>query len=384
MKKIFSILAYTIVISAFSCMAQPSNFNLNNLLLPSQLIISDHVGFDTLFNQQGTSQGPFVVQKPFFEMVRKLDMLGIIANKALSNSLKVYSAEFDGDYYPYSAIATDSILSEAQLRKNLGEEESIVTTDNPDGSMTQATVLKVIVPEELSSLNFIEEWVLTANPLKFVKKVLAYEPVRRYLDNHSDYEQYRYQKAFRVINPQPSKVPNANRKLAAQIRYEYFFYSHETYTFYDYSFLVTKCLERADECSDITTSSNYAPYFNKMSQKVFIKLLMENALSGKIPVKEYNSAKTLSKSELANKIIRDVPLQYFDIKGNLADTIIKTDITDEISALVFVEDWYLDTVTMQLDKKVTAIAPVRYYLDYSNEASTVMREILFEIPLANE
>ena len=53
--------------------------------------------------------------------------------------------------------------------------------------------------------------------------------------------------------------------------------------------------------------------------------------------------------------------------------------TEKIKSYVFIENWYLDTKTLQIEKEVVGIAPVRYYINTDNPTAQPVRKIDFVV-----
>lgn len=370
------------ILAANICFSQQTGFSPDNLLLPQKLIVSELVGFDTLYLQTGTVDGPAMADKPFFEISGQIKILQMLAEGVLSNKIKAYDAQTYNAFFPYSIYEKDSMLSSEEIRERLGERTDTVITQDENGNEVKLQIKYDMVLEELTSVNFIEEWIFKANPPSFDKNVIAWEPVRRYSFGDSEMEEFRHSKTFRVYNPEVNGSTNPNVKLAAQIKYEYFFNLGNIFLMDDFSSAGKGYNEKLYINMDLglVTGNENAPFFTTFSQKMFVKSLIDIALSEKVTVREYYSQQVLTIQQVEQKIVRDEEISVLDMEGNAVVKTVKQNIKDDIMSVVFIEDWFFDAQSLRMEKKVSGIAPVRYYLDYkSSEDPLWMREILFVV-----
>ncbi len=364
------------------CFSQQTGFRGDNNLLPDRLIVSELVGFDTIFQQVGINGKPGIVAKPFFEISNPMPIPQLVLDGLLKGKLLAYDAQNQDELFPYSIFEKSRQLSTEQIRRNLGERVDTVLTQDENGAEIKLLVKYDFVPEELALLNFIEAWKYSEDPPVFEKEVIAYEPVRRYSFGDSENEEFRYQKAFRIYNPESTEKTHGNLKLAAQISYEYFFNLGNIFLMEYFPQAVLQYFEKSASNFDMGLSfgSQNAPFFNTFSQKTFVKSLVNIAMSGKATIKEYNTQVVLTKKQVHDAIYREKIIYMADLEGNMIEKKVNQDVSEDINSVVFIEDWFFDPQTMRIEKKVKGIAPVRYYMDYTSPDDPVlMREILFTI-----
>ncbi len=361
--------------------AQIPGFRNNNLLLPDKLIISEHIGFDTLYAYTADSLATDRLSKPFFEIQKYADFTQFLAEKALDGTIKVFDASQYSDQLPYSALNPDRQLLLTEIQKNLGVDTFKVL--NSDNSYRLA--VKDIDFGELNSINFIEDWTLTDNPLSFKKNVYVIEPIRRYSRYWSDDElDYRFYSAFRFYNNQNAKGNSQSLKLIARVKYEYFFNIDQGFQNKNFQQLV-QCYMQSSEAGYDANLGRYnvnAPFFNGFNQRVFIQTILNSAFSGKVKSIEFGSNSPLTPDEVRSKVFEPltVKVENFDT-GLIEDRTVINDYTSEIISVIFTEEWYFDETLLQFQKKVIGISPVRYYIDQNAEQPIVKRKVLFTVEL---
>ncbi|NVO10038.1 MAG: hypothetical protein HXX16_08775 [Bacteroidales bacterium] len=377
-----SVLIASMVFSS-NLFSQISGFRKDNLLLPEKLIISEQVGFDSLYLASKDSVHRNFPSMPIFDFKTYIDIKKVIVDKVLAG-FKVFDPSQANEDFPYSALDQNEPLALTEIQRNLGQRADTVRKINDDGTIEVMVAYRQIEPKELSSFNFIEGWSLTANPLNFHKEVFAYEPVRRYLDDFSDFDKFRYRKAFRLYNNPNYKIDKSKLKLAAQVKYEHLFNFDGVYRNEIFSDLVAKRLSQNDLDFQISQiySNTISPFFNGFNQLIFIKTLLDNVYSGNAIAYDYYTSAKLTPQEAKGRVIIPKTLIITNpLSGENEERTIEADLTSEIISVVFTEEWYFDEETLQLEKKVVGIAPVRYFYDWANGQEVIKRQILFTINL---
>jgi hypothetical protein len=320
---------------------------------------------------------------PIFDFKTYIDIKKVIVDKVLAG-LKVFDPSQANEDFPYSALDQGELLTLAQIQRSLGQSADTVRKINDDGTIEVMVAYREIKPKELSSFNFVEGWSLTANPLSFHKDVFAYEPVRRYLDDFSDFDKFRYRKVFRLYNNPNYKIDKSKLKLAAQVKYEHLFNFDGAYRNDIFSDLVAKRLSQNDLDFQISQiySNTISPFFNGFNQLIFIKTLLDNVYSGNAIAYDYYTTDKLTPQEAKGRVIIPKTLIITNpLSGENEERTIEADLTSEIISVVFTEEWYFDEETLQLEKKVVGIAPVRYFYDWANGEDVIKRQVLFTINL---
>jgi len=381
MKAVKVILCITFLGVSLNIFSQTAGFKKDNILLPEKLIISELVGFDSLYHFPLDSFVNGNISKPFFEINKTTDIIKVLAKRVMNSTASAYDASRWDEYYPYSSVEHSEQLPNNEVLKLLGQDTlRVISSDNDD----ERLVVKVIDLNEITSINFIEDWSFSVEPLTFKKNVYALEPVRRAMYSYSDDGEYRYRKTFRIYNKQNDNVDKSNLKLAATVKYEYFFNLDGTYITNNFQKLVEMSFQQSEqdfENNRIPNSLN-APFLNSFNQSIFIKTLLNSAFSGKVKVTDFTGTKTLTPNEARDKVFKKMIVLVPNIDtGENEERTMENDYTSEIVSVIFVEEWYFDAESLAIQKKVVGIAPVRYFYDYSNEQNILRREILFLVSL---
>lgn len=364
--------------------SQISGFRKDNLLLPEKLIISEQVGFDSLYLDSKDSVQRNFPSMPIFDFKVYIDIKKVIVDKVLSGNYKVFDPSQSGEFFPYGALDQNDPLTLTEIQRNLGQRTDSVSKFNEDNTTELLVTTHEIESKELSSINFFEGWSLTTNPLNFHKEVYAYEPVRRYLDDFSDFDRFRYMKVFRLFNNPNYKIDKSKLKLAAQVKYEHLFNFDGAYRNEIFSDLVAKRLGQNDLDFQISQiySNTISPFFNGFNQLIFIKTLLDNVYSGNAIAYDYYTSAKLTPQEAKGRVIEPKILIVTNpLSGENEERAVEVDLTSEIISVVFIEEWYFDEETLQLEKKVVGIAPVRYFYDWANGEEVLKRQVLFTINL---
>jgi hypothetical protein len=368
------------VASSLKGYSQPYGFRKDNLLLPDRLLVLDRVPFDSVFTEESSSLHLDNTSMPLFGYRRELDILRVIANKAVQGAVKVYSSDTVDFMDPLNPKNIARPMGLAEIRQQLGERNETTYVLNEKGEETCVVRKLEMALEELVGFNFIEEWAFTISPLRFTKNVMAYMPIRRWLDWRSDFEDdYHYTRPFVLLNPQAPTKPEAALRRAAQVKYELFFNADYGYNRISYTEIVRNYLNNQTLGDYVISLPSYS-FLSTLNQRILVKTLVENAIEGKSRVLDYDSDKPIFPSDIRSRAFRNETVTYYNADGELRDTIVTKNITDEIRSVVFIEDWFFDTETMRMQKKVTGIAPVRYYYDSSfGEDDLIKREVLFVV-----
>lgn len=379
----FSILAALMGLS-HTLLSQTTGFRADNLLLPEKLLISEQVGFDSLYLYSKDSIHRNFPSMPIFDFKVYIDIKKVIVDKVLAGNFKVFDPSQSDEFFPYGALNQTEPIVLTEIQRNLGQRTDTVTKFNEDNTNELLVTTNEIEPKELSSINFIEGWSLTANPLSFHKEVYAYEPVRRYLDDFSDFEKFRYRKVFRLYNNPNYKIDKSKLKLAAQVKYEHLFNFDGAYRNDIFSDLVAKRLSQNDLDFQVSQiySNTISPFFNGFNQLIFIKTLLDNVYAGNATACDYYTSAKLTPKEAKERVIKpQIVIITNPLSGDDEERAIEVDLTSEIISVVFTEEWYFDEETLQLEKKVVGIAPVRYFYDWTNEQEVLKRQVFFTVNL---
>ncbi len=180
---------------------------------------------------------------------------------------------------------------------------------------------------EFSDFYFYEHWTLdTTESFLFNKEVVFWSPIK-----------YNKEEKSKILTGKVSCSDTSNLQLLAK---------HVIYEFL------------LDDTLNVNRSLN---------KNLLVKLIIDKALNGQIPVYHPNNGKKLSKNELNERLdITDSSLYmpYYNIYS-----------------LVFIENWYYNPNTFAIKKEIVGIAPVKQiYLDDEVTKSIIFVLFLKEKP----
>jgi len=127
-----------------------------------------------------------------------------------------------------------------------------------------------------------------------------------------------------------------------------------------------------------------SPYFNATNQQNFITTLINQVIEGKTHTCDYRTKQPLTALEAKDRIFTHDTISVMDENGEFKDMVVEHNRTDQIYSILFIEEWSIDPLTMQLEKKVTGIAPIRYFpVPTSTGDDKIRREVVFIIDMDN-
>ena len=199
---------------------------------------------------------------------------------------------------------------------------------------------------EIKSIYFKEEWFLdTTHPLLFEKKVVCWYPVRHYQNENID----KMKLIFKATGGNPTEL------LAKNVIYE--FNLEDTLN------------------PEFTTNLNVA----KLSSLIINKVIHGKA-KGYDPL-DTNNVFTVDQILTHMGAAKDSV--YVD-DPNTGEQVLKViDVSpmyEQITSMVFVEDWYYDLKTYSIKKVIKSVGPVRHYLKNDEP----VKNIIFMMPLGRE
>lgn len=210
--------------------------------------------------------------------------------------------------------------------------------------------------QEYRTLLFDESWALDTSLFVMKKKVRSYSLIREYI-RQSEYRGSVPTKSIvaRYVFPDSIKRSDSIRLIAEDVAYE------------------------------VLLQNNENPEFlENMQVSHVVKTIVEKFLSASVPAYSFAYRDTLiprGKEEVEQSLGKEVVCyttendETFEI-----DTVCFDKDVDlkEIGGLAFIEDWYLDSKTLEIIKQVKAIAPVRMY--YHTIDENTEPELIKSIP----
>jgi glycosidase len=129
-------------------------------------------------------------------------------------------------------------------------------------------------------------------------------------------------------------------------------------------------LERTDKNViyevDLSLDPELPHWMGNIDSKKFMEMLLEKVKSGKLTAYSPLSAKpepiTWSDIEYNLGVRTDTAQTIDESTGKLTSKVMKNEInTNELKRLIFIEEWTFDESTLQFNKKILALAPVRVF-----------------------
>jgi hypothetical protein len=204
--------------------------------------------------------------------------------------------------------------------------------------------------DELNKILFVETWQFNASKFVMTKDVERWCPVRTYMKQIDSVQSEEIKKMlFWVMQSDKKCEKNKMSLLKENISYEF-----------------------------NLTNETVPEWLRDFNHERFISLVLSQALSGKIAAFDFfNQTKQLSSKEIRENLGETTKYYFVENKttGNF-DTVEVASryFPEEITSVIFVEDWYIDWNTLQILKKVKSIAPVRHYINYRDNGDEEMEK----------
>jgi len=373
-------------------------FSINNLfcqsidsyLYPSELLISDKITFATLVDYQEC----YNVTDPIdfkIKQYSELTLQEILINSILDSSVKAYDLVEKDAYYPYNIFDTVNLktltIEEAKVKLGyFADTQFVETTD----SILQI-VVNPIVPKRYTTFDFIENWIIDNEKHSMIKNIKGIIP---------NYGSTRFFPIY--MTPAFLIIPKNNKRVESivhvcEITYEYFFDDFYTYSAQEFQnyFNITKGQFREEYLGGIYQINNIletvefekktSPFWNSYVEQKFIDFICIPVLQGNHYAYDYKTENRLDTLEIKQRLGYQADSMWVEnmFSGELEKKLIVKEINfEEIKSVIFIEDWYIDTTTLYMEKRVKSIAPVRYHIDYDDlYPTTMIKEIAFLVKL---
>lgn len=356
-----------------------SNNASSNILTSNQLIIQQNIFIDTAYFSISYINKSLkkTLGNQFLQTykVGTTDFNNILCKKITNPNFKSYIPETNA--YWENILYREKATSK-QNKEKLGEREIITYIEDFDGEIKEYTIHEGYDKNEIRSLLFNDSWYLNVNNFNFQKTVKSYTPIRHYFrEDDIDSEEPAMRKVATIypdnnLKRREIKRINKRMQLFQQVKYE--MYIGNTYEFtpqntdylqYDWHLYVEK---------------ENSPLFNSYARKQFIFYTLNEVLSGNKIGYDIKTGEKISIKEIREKLgEKQVMQEIVDPDGEVKEIVIDIPLNMfEIKSFIFIEDWYVDTVSMQINKKVIGIAPVRhYYHDIDIDQMNVRKAIPF-------
>ncbi len=297
-----------------------------------------------------------------------IDIAEYIFDKALKGEISVYENDESGIYKPDTLFKK---LTVDDIKEKLGAIEQTVSYTDENGNEVTQTIQLEVKPLEITEIGFVEEWEMNETEFSMTKKVLLYNFVREY---ERDNGEKRKLVSFTV---QPNILANAkpNWELACT----------KVSEVYIDAATISDVLEYGKERQEKWQAGNALfnernAFWNHYTYNKFVSLVFNKVNRGSAKPYDFVSQQVLDSNEIENRLgVVETTISYYNEDGEEVTTTIKQEPNvNEISSVVFIEDWYFDKNTLALKKEIKGIAPVRYY--FNGQTNSLVKDIVFVVP----
>lgn len=314
----------------------PNDLYPPELIIFQQVYLTDKENSTLFFSESGT------------------DALEHILYQIEKDNIQAYAPPIVEGFFPYTVFNRNQTTLDFEdiAWRLFGEQEKKVTVN--------------MCREPVKSLLFVENWHFDKNTARLEKRVKAILPVWHYPDKRESPPRQAKKIAFQIQYKEKGKIAawfaKRRRTHFATIHYEFFMH-HEP------DKIPASCRQCTEQ--NYSLEKQYNPFWSSYSRKIFIKTLIDKALSAEIEAFNYDTEDKVSLTSLKEKVgIKKERFEYADELGNLTVKYIENEPDYEsIRSVIFIENWLIDPKTYQIYKDITGIAPVRY--------SDSKRDILF-------
>jgi hypothetical protein len=171
--------------------------------------------------------------------------------------------------------------------------------------------------------------------------------------------------------------------LTNRINYEYFLYANISFYGMDKELTYyNETEEHAREAGNSLVKEN-SPFLNDYGINRFVGLIINKVLKGNLPAYDFETQQKLSPEQVKQNLgyQTDTILTENAESGTMEEKVLAREINlKDIQSLIFHEEWYIDPMTLRMQKKVIGISPVRYvYKEDDLDRQKPIRQIAFTI-----
>jgi hypothetical protein len=327
------------------------------------------IRWDTLLEQ---GMEPEVVP-----VYRNEDIVQQIIQPVLDGEVEVYKANFWGGIPQFLEKTSFEGMDTAQIlyQFNAGRDTSYII--ETDGSMQPVPVYRRIDPMEISGLFFFESWWLDARDFRFYKDVIAYQPIREYRTlSRENPETTRTMRrlVFMVIPELPVRSPH-------QIKYRprdfILLRPGHQYVVPLYNRSYDQYLFREELQTGIKTQEyeewqyHHFDFYKYFDRDRFLEKIITGVLADKLHACHPEDQKPMNPAELI-QLLHNIPEEAdYDPPATISPEQYPL---NELNSVVFQENWYLNPLTLQIYKEVTALTVNRHNRQFDNYTGEFIRE----------
>lgn len=268
-----------------------------------------------------------------------------LSSKALAGELKVYDPNDDKNVLPKRDVdIAVGVYNDTLIDISLETMDTVAQIRTFENDLSQ-----------IKRIFFQESWNFNEESFTMSKVVDQYSPIKIYYRDVDTAKLDMLKKQTFWVKGEADE--NNLQLIKENIAYEFNFYTTNSYR-----------------------------WLENLSIGRFTDILLDNVLEKKVEAYDFfEREKPLTVDEVRMRLGETVEYYYVeDENQQIVDTVeVKGEIyKDEIRSVLFVEDWYYDTKTFQIVKKVKQIAPIRQYINYyENGDQDEVKRVAFVINL---
>lgn len=379
---------YTLILSVIHlCICGNINAQNKNALMQEDLIMYDRVPLDSSHYTTGEEEYSIFYKKLYFknENKGKVKFNKLIIDYLLKPETSVYE-----DYIPYEKDLNNNVLplkySTEEIKKLLGEYTDTIMIYDPDiEEFMESTITNKIDTNEINGIVFYDKWIFDEKKFKMYKTVSAYSPIRSYFRPDDPAEIMPIYKLIAWLIFEPYK----NKKEKKTIEKRMKLFNKVTYEYYINNIELEIYRINNDIIQDLHLEQNLEKqgcvYWTSFTKEKFKHLIIDDVIKGKREGFDFQTRKLLEIDKCKERIGIYIDSVYVpDIEtGELTINTYERELDySEINSFIFIENWYIDEISLRIKKEVTAVAPVRtYYSDDDFDQNKPIKIIPFFINL---
>jgi hypothetical protein len=349
MKPIRTIISISFVLVAFSMLAQNPKKAIKNSLIPESFTIV----YDINLND---SLAPENMQN-----IPNIGLNEVVLSRIFNSEVSPYEYSFDENKI------TDTLTINEAKEKLGGGIEEVNIEDIETGVIVTRNISRSISIAEITKYRFLEEWNLDEKNFKFTKKIIAYSPIRQYYRDE-DYDQLNpfYRIAFTIFNDKRGQLKQAKADKWTLIKKAIYEVPFDKKPWGNDS--IGRAISyKLSEAGYTLLENENCPFLNSVTRRNIALLLYKAAMDKNTIAYDFNGYYR-KKEDINNSLdIREMEIEPNSESEYQSTIKIWSEfLPEEIKALLFFEDWYINESTLQFDKRITAIAPIRYYHKYDD------------------
>lgn len=268
---------------------------------------------------------------------RELSVERTITDAVVNGDVRAFDSNAFKEDYP--AVYSVLYMRIKDIKKRMRYTIDTVWMGDPTESGTLYSINKEVDPSELKSAVCIEKWTFNKKNTSFIKEVLAFKPVRHHYDSaDTEKKDLMLSNVYGLDMTRYGALEEIDESYLVRsktVSYEYFLQKPE----------ICAETERASTENLLYTNSlklkpAQSLFFTNDQKDDFVSSMVDFAQNGKHQVYDFYTGKQLASGAISAKLAGG-----------------------EVKSVVFIEDWYIDTETFYLVKKVLGVAPVVHKTD---------------------